>query len=79
MNQMDKYLARLRKKEDSNKIKNERGHVYHQYHRNTVAPDRLPWTITCQQIWEPRSQIKFLDTQRSTLNHEEKKPEQTDY
>ena len=37
---MDKYLARLRRKEDSNKIKNERGHIY-QYHRNTVAHDRL--------------------------------------
>ena len=37
---MNKYLARLRRKEDSNKIKNERVHIY-QYNRNTVAHDRL--------------------------------------
>ena len=30
--------VRVKEKKDSNKIKNERGHIYHQYHRNPVAP-----------------------------------------
>jgi regulator of sirC expression with transglutaminase-like and TPR domain len=70
ISKMDKYLARLRKKEDLNKIKNDRGHIYHQHHSNPAAPADHEGLHANESDNQRTS--KFLDTQLNPLNHKEK-------
>ena len=59
INKIDKILDHPGKKEDPNKIINEKGY-YNGYHRNTKDPKSLLWTTICQKTGQFIINLKIL-------------------